>query len=1209
MKPSLSPDVSLETAIRECGITEFDVAAVVSADSSGLDFFLSDIYRLLRFPNLKRLSEACAIIDELEDGLVDPRYPPRFPFERQRIAESTAMIKELRGRVTRITKEVLEREPMSIHGIFDFRHSVPVNIDTIGGRKFAIDRNNNSLSRCFGEEGLMMAHIVSHPAQSKDVLARRQGTLDELTGYSGLSELETFKKKLEVLDEAFALLFKAPHYLMHGEETRLLDLFHYGRKEAYFETRGDFDNDAILLKIRPIIEEGIEKLVEGLKILKRYSEELKKIPGGIWAALSEELVGVNKMMQEALHPDKFTIKHAEKEHQHIVNLEATVFGVLFPYLDKLSAAIDLAILIKKEDWGRASFDEDRPEEYKGAWNIRGFKDRQTICDDKLEGSFRIFSGVNGSGKTFALAREFFIRMIAQSVGYGPFQHGNFHFKTGFGFVDRASTNDSEGRSAFVNDATRWEKVLAELGSRPCVCVDEGFSTAAHDDQAPLLIACSSMITKDGGSIIHANHNGDFMASAQGLGGQVLHFKTQIEHGKIESTYQTAPGIADARSLEIARQCGFPEDILATAERYLSLGDLAQLPEIKSGPAFAKIETYAPDERERMKRELVSAMNLFPDASPDARLVVYSDDTDFAIQSMLDRMILCAPRLSSQEILERQKTFEELSQTERANDLLTFVNSMRVFQANFDRIFELDRSYGLNNALNPLASPADNKEDDEAPKEATSDDKEFCYEIDSINEAIAFLKLNQKLLGQAFLQGDLLTELEILLEIGKCLVSRDIRIGESIEKGKEDAPLNDQELALSGSFALSTVNGFKRAVNLRMKKIEEIGKKSSFPRVPFLNTSWGDVSVELAVLGSADEAGQKVKSEHEVFLRTIHLPDLLRFIPQYETQFKELLVFLRSLDSVYTHQIANYLEKMGNDIMKGAPIEKATSTTTNVVRTISHLGKGKDPDLDRMLEAYGLLGAGKKGPFEDELDGLKSLSQFAEHIKRGSYCKVNFTDDGTFELIDATHKDRDRQSVPNSVSFDPAHPIKLFTGPYGSGKTTCEKRQIILPTATGLATGFTQAKSAKMPIFNSVIYLDRVTQPRSENLGAFTNEAGYWVEIFRLLQDGPTLACVDEGFSSVPHNYQGALGFASIGKFNANGSYLAMSSHHHELVDRLVTAGGSRISPQHFKFDLGENGITYHYQMVPGHAPSHAAMVARQVGLPEDIIKILEAKGV
>jgi DNA mismatch repair ATPase MutS len=182
-------------------------------------------------------------------------------------------------------------------------------------------------------------------------------------------------------------------------------------------------------------------------------------------------------------------------------------------------------------------------------------------------------------------------------------------------------------------------------------------------------------------------------------------------------------------------------------------------------------------------------------------------------------------------------------------------------------------------------------------------------------------------------------------------------------------------------------------------------------------------------------------------------------------------------------------------------------------------------------------------------------------------------------------------------------VELLTGPNGSGKTFFEK-DMVTAMLMAHATGFAPADSATMPVFDAIAYLDRVVDKEDLALSSHAQDLEYWKKLLNLLQTKRAVfASVDEAFSATSPSNQAAFTYGAITRFLQSANhYLMLSTHNHDLVDRLLGANTPLIRPYHFQFDVTQDKkVVFHYSKQEGHETSHALEVARTMGLPDEIL--------
>ena len=180
-------------------------------------------------------------------------------------------------------------------------------------------------------------------------------------------------------------------------------------------------------------------------------------------------------------------------------------------------------------------------------------------------------------------------------------------------------------------------------------------------------------------------------------------------------------------------------------------------------------------------------------------------------------------------------------------------------------------------------------------------------------------------------------------------------------------------------------------------------------------------------------------------------------------------------------------------------------------------------------------------------------------------------------------------------------VQLLTGPNGSGKTFYEKG-VIASMLMAQSTGFVPAAEATMPIFDGIMYLDRVVEKQEQRFSSFSQEINYWNEALRLLQKKKNIfACVDEAFSTTSPKYQEAFSIAIVMEFLSRNHMLMLSTHNHLAVDRIQETGTKSALPYYFDFTVADGDIKYHRTLRAGHETSRALDVAQGAGLPKEIV--------
>jgi dsDNA-specific endonuclease/ATPase MutS2 len=290
--------------------------------------------------------------------------------------------------------------------------------------------------------------------------------------------------------------------------------------------------------------------------------------------------------------------------------------------------------------------------------------------------------------------------------------------------------------------------------------------------------------------------------------------------------------------------------------------------------------------------------------------------------------------------------------------------------------------------------------------------------------------------------------------------------------------------------------------------------------------------------------------------------------------RNLVHTMRGADSIYLKQAANYLEhqidRCSNRLQSDSP-----DTTLD-----------RDP---RDLTEY-----------EQVLQSLDALCLLADIIQTEGLAKVQFNATGDISLRDAfsVFKPKEGQ-IHNPLALSATERSMLLTGANGSGKTFDLKKNTAA-LLFGLATGYSPAAEATMPVLDNITYLDRVTEKRDATLSSYAQELAYWQQILdRTATSKASFVAVDEAFSTTSGRYQAALTYAVMQHLLQTPHFVQLATHNHDLVERI----GQAAAPHHFEFTVDDNGVHFAHALKSGHQLSRALDVAKSMGLPKSVIEL------
>lgn len=267
------------------------------------------------------------------------------------------------------------------------------------------------------------------------------------------------------------------------------------------------------------------------------------------------------------------------------------------------------------------------------------------------------------------------------------------------------------------------------------------------------------------------------------------------------------------------------------------------------------------------------------------------------------------------------------------------------------------------------------------------------------------------------------------------------------------------------------------------------------------------------------------------------------------------------------------------------------------------------ELEDQLRWYTPFDSGILNMINEEIFKLSVILATAYIIDYQNWQPVELTDKLEIEIKDGWNlvKTKEEQ-VPLSLRMDDKEKVKLFSGSNMSGKTFAEKT-LLWNVAAGLSTGYAPNKGMKMPVFNSVIYIDRVTAQIDRKLSSFGHEIQYWKGVLKNTEkDRLVLVVIDEMGSTTSPKYQSALSYAMSEEILEKGHFLVVASHNHVFLDAFSNINKSHANIYHLRTEIDKDGkAVFDYIVEPGHELSNSLNVAKTMGLTE-ITKYIELLG-
>lgn len=1002
------------------------------------------------------------------------------------------------------------------------------------------------------------------------------------------------------------------------------------------------------------LESAIPAIQTYAALLKEFDDPFISASG---SAIEEKAKGlsavdIGKILLEGKEGSfKLLLKHLEEAE------------AMSPTLASIGAVIAFAHLARRTGMARATFNENEPESYEGAWNLlkekcasgwswnEGETD-QILADSMPDRDLSLFVGPNMSGKSFAMWRELYLRMCAQSFGYAPAGKANLHIRDSFALLDRPSTESINNLSAFGSEVEKWLKIFASLRNRALVLADESFSTTSPGDQYRLIAAVVRYLRKRGAKLFLASHSEDYSrAVSLDPSANVYHFETAIkEKGDIDFKFTLQEGLDEPKALLVAAKLGLPQSVIERARKYKA----GERPPI-SPPALPQrqITRYTEAERESLKAQKRSFRCFLPetdelvlaekwggkralswrlkDEQRNARFALYDDedepgeernikdyflqllsfDGDFgyrftwgeiggvhhdnALQT-IQMLLMGGGRPDSRDVLERQNFFRQLADPElreRLTDLIrkTWENIILPLGLQPD-IFENFNSVMFDQAYETVAEK---------------------YSLAIKKHDLAFfaaaVELNGRLCGFDPAElgvRDLLDRVRLLVDY-EAESNKHRDFDKATPEGKAEAEAYSEQRRRDFE-EMCEKTGFTREEMLKsfgtrefaLKLLKEVHKKIEplIRPVSFWEIEGNAAREAIAPMAPAIQASK----EEAVFILPpgVDIANRLLALTDSNSYAAELVSTLRSIDSVQSHQLANYFEEIFEAAFSGR------SSGNDLLQAMRKLRKGKDSN-SRIGDLLGDIRRSEPEKLLDELLKLYGITSFGQVIEEAGLCEVSFSEDPALEIVNAWNliEDKDKQ-VANSSMYGADSRVHLITGTNMSGKTHDEKAQVWC-LLSGMSTGFAPAESMKVPMFDGVVYLDRVSMGLDKALSSFGNEVEFWKKLLYFAETGRFVFLgIDEAFSTTSASYQEALCYAVCAELVERGHYVCFASHNHRFIEQFLQHNPGFTKSFHFATHIEEEGgIGFDYRKESGHALSNAILVAKKLGMPEEITSFAE----
>lgn len=910
-------------------------------------------------------------------------------------------------------------------------------------------------------------------------------------------------------------------------------------------------------------------------------------------------------------------------------------------LHKFDGIVTFANIVAIDKLTPVTFEAGK-QEYKGAWHFEFSKygtyftslvneagqpdpegqTGQVRAHSPVDKPIQVGESNTQSGKSFDIDRELWLQRCAQTFGYAPCDQGaNLHLYKNIVVIRRPARGVDKTRSSFTTEVGFVNRALdlAKPGTR--VLWDEAGSTTSYEDGFRFVVGAVYGLRLRGAEVRVTCHN-DLVIQhyEQDPQATIYHFKSAKDlNGTLAHSFVRESGRTDLDPYAVARDQRYPQGILKRAERY-SQGKVTP---INIPPTiFPELTQFTEEERTSMKQKVVGISCLSPilsdlevtdeELSPPKRepklldierfnpveffngpdnptsTLIMSDDPDFKYvganllpaDQLYDRhtalitALLYGASNDPQEVLERQRMYDALIADNMATSarlsLSKVFNFLAIigdttYKSHDNFCAELIRS-GYEDILFSGTSLSSGD-----PKES----------IRSIEPLLMSIDVAASLLGDRWdrskidaLVAKINRYFEYLLQLSQ-LENEELN---SAQIYRNLETLFEQE---PGTLTESNLPGLSFSIKLEFQDL--------IKNIPKFAITPDNADYVSSVIDKFDVAA--LSNKHRVAFmspRSLTLLEFTKCCLDKEDYLGAFVNLLRSADSVYLHQLSNYVESITRPHTLGfkSGREIWESTYRNDPRTKDH-----------NFGAYWIT-------IGRELIKFQGLFSFAEKLAQSEFCSVEFNNSGVFRatnLWNISSKPDDQTAVDLHIS--PDKPIHLLESPNESGKSYHQKRAF-LALCLAQATGRMPAKTATAPIYAGMIYSDRVSEELDFDLSGFGSEALQRRVIDNRLNDQrPHFLCIDEPSTTIPSKFQNPFTYGVIEDVAARGHTAIIAGHHHASMEKFAEVNGHITESYYFSYSLGEDGnINFNRAPTKGRAPSLALEVALSRGLDPEIVR-------
>ncbi|EKE28398.1 MAG: DNA mismatch repair protein MutS [uncultured bacterium (gcode 4)] len=902
------------------------------------------------------------------------------------------------------------------------------------------------------------------------------------------------------------------------------------------------------------------------------------------------------------------------------------------------------------------------------WNIPN--------DPPIGKSLEVYTGGNWSGKSTWLKSRLALQLFHQTYGYVPALNAELPLRSQIIFLNRWWSWYWEDLSAFWNDVRKLMEFIGGVQKNSLIFLDEFWSTIPENEAFVLIKAIEEYLLEHGAKVLSATHNEKYIRELykeRNPQKWIYHFNCRVDKsGTMDFYYKLKEWKDSAHTLNVFKAAGVPQHMLYKASwnilwKFMN-NDKLDIP-------YGFVLSYSDEEREMMKKEIwwfagfsryndmvkvrekkkwskrFQIMRKFkpleweerpnvwyydqdlffsahhPDCldavgkMPSFDFMTYSKDEKLRLpkyltpkksknenvyDSTLQWMVTWWLTNDTKELLERQKFFEEAGEVP-FKEVAAYYNDVNIF---------------LWIASWFIANSYHSKWMDVKLEDLWRFNKVMWeHLIENLPELMNFKwvwAVTDWFLG--------LVEMEIILwnipwdycDLHKekfDLLRKTVKLAERHNRAYK----RERIWMWKEKFSKSKDTSVK--IQERIQDIfSEMFQKEWLKLDDMMKGIWADIdstSKWFDILTMEKTLRSKVAThiDDKWIFRVkddwgeslsgwfTWMMQIIRSIKWTGNLARPLIERLKTLNSTHANSIANYLD----DFMTLPKVEEFVE--------MIRLKRDDIKKYERLRYDFNI----ERKHQWTVLYELNWIFYAANQIKKLKWAKVNYNTTWEIDIRSMYNPSMKKVSeqVKNDFHLNPSESFEILEWATMWGKTMhIQSMQWIMRLAHSI--WYVPAEYASMPVFDWMLYIDRILEDEKKNLSAGQHDAKIWSEIIAKItakvKEGTKgwryWFAIDEMISSVPARFQKWLVVAIVDELKRLWQRWQISIHNPELVTALLDLDTISYKVHHpeVKFD-SDWKMEHTYKIIPwrsidknGNYSAFSLETAENLWLPKDIVE-------